>query len=136
MNIVVVWSSPNKDGLTASAKESFLRGIRKTDSKIEEIHLNETKMEHCRACGRGWGLCSSAGKCVIKDDFEDIYSELTKADGVECLHSMEEALKHMGMRAYDRVPVIRFNKEYMLPALENAGEIYSIRVKDGFDMQY
>ena len=27
-------------------------------------------------------------------------------------------------------------KEYMLPALENAGEIYSIRVKDGFDMQY
>lgn len=49
---------------------------------------------------------------------------------------MEEALKHMGMRAYDRVPVIRFNKEYMLPALENAGEIYSIRVKDGFDMQY
>lgn len=188
MNIVVVWSSPNKDGLTASAKESFLRGIRKTDSKIEEIHLNETKMEHCRACGRGWGLCSSAGKCVIKDDFEDIYSELTKADGivfisavywhdmtecmkafidrlrrcetahnrylagkrcfliacaggtglgaVECLHSMEEALKHMGMRAYDRVPVIRFNKEYMFPALENAGEIYSIRVKDGFDMQY
>ena len=30
LNIVVVWSSPNKDGLTASAKESFLRGIRKT----------------------------------------------------------------------------------------------------------
>ena len=55
---------------------------------------------------------------------------------VECLHNMEEALKHMGMRAYDRVPVIRFNKDYMLPALREAGRLYSRRLVDGFDMKY
>ena len=55
---------------------------------------------------------------------------------IECLHNMEETLKHMNMRAYDRIPVIRYNKEYMLPALENAGETYAHRLVDGFDMQY
>ena len=49
---------------------------------------------------------------------------------------MEESIKHMGMRAYDRIPVIRFNSDYILPALEQAGELYSKRIKDGFDMQY
>ena len=40
------------------------------------------------------------------------------------------------MRAYDRIPVIRFNKDYILPALETAGEVYMKRLKTGFDMQY
>jgi len=42
----------------------------------------------------------------------------------------------MGMRAYDRLPVIRYNEGYMLPALEKAGETYAIRLAEGFDMQY
>ena len=45
-------------------------------------------------------------------------------------------MKHMGMRAYDRLPVIRYNKDYMLPALEKAGETYGVRLTEGFDMQY
>ena len=49
---------------------------------------------------------------------------------------MEETLKHMGMRAYDRIPVIRYNKDYMLTALEKAGATYAKRIVDGFDMQY
>ena len=55
---------------------------------------------------------------------------------IECLHNMEETLKHMDMRAYDRIPIIRYNKEYMLPALEKAGEVYVSRIANGFDMQY
>ena len=32
--------------------------------------------------------------------------------------------------------VSRHNKDYMFPALENAGKIYVHRLVDGFDMQY
>lgn len=188
MKIAVVWSSPNKNGLTASAKDSFLSGLLKSGAEVEEIHLNEKKLEHCRACGNGWGTCRANGHCVLKDDFEEIYQTLENADGIvfvtavywhdmtecmkafidrlrrcetahngylagkrcfliacaggtglgatQCLIHMEEALQHMNMRAYDRIPVIRFNKDYILPALKQAGEIYAIRLKDGFDMQY
>lgn len=188
MKIVVIWSSANTDGLTASAKDCFLRGLRKQSAEIEEIHLNRLHLEHCQACRDGWGSCADKGFCWKKDDFQEIYKKLSEADGIvfvsavywhdvtecmkafldrlrrcetahnhflagkrcfliscaggtglgaiECLHNMEETLKHMGMRAYDRIPVIRFNKDYILPALEHAGEIYAARTVNGFDMQY
>ena len=42
----------------------------------------------------------------------------------------------MGMRAYDRIPVVRYNSTYMLPALREAGKTYAERLETGFDMYY
>lgn len=188
MKVTLLWSSPNQDGLTASAKDSFLAGLLKTEAETEVIHLNRKWLGHCLACGNGWGTCRAEGTCVLKDDFSEIYQKLTESDGivlitavywhdmteqmkafvdrlrrcetghnrflsgkrcflaacaggtglgaVECLHHMEETIKHMGMRAYDRIPVTRFNRDYILTALETAGELYGRRLRDGFDMQY
>ena len=60
----------------------------------------------------------------------------TGRGALECLWHLEQALQHMGMRAFDRLPVVRFNRDYMLPALEKAGAIYVERLRDGFDMMY
>ena len=191
MKITVLWSSPNMDGLTAAAKNAFISGLKNSGAEelqINEIHLNHRKLDHCIACGNGFGSCRKNGSCILNDDFESIYKELMESDGIvlisavywhdmtecmkafvdrlrrcetahnhflkgkrcllvacaggtglgviECLHNMEECVKHMGMRAYDRIPVIRFNKDYMLPALVTAGKLYVQRIPDGFDMQY
>ena len=188
MKTAVVWSSPNTDGLTAAAKDSFIKGLLSAGVEVEEIHLNRRKIEHCRACGNGWGTCLSEGKCVLQDDFADVYQKLVEADGIvfvtavywhdltecmkafidrlrrcearhnhflsgkrcvliacaggtgkgtiECLHNFEEALTHMGMRAYDRIPVVRYNRDYMIPALEPAGRTYADRLENGFDMYF
>ena len=79
---VVVWSSPNTDGLTASAKDQVIKGLMDGDAEVTEIHLNRKHLEHCMACGDGWGTCLSEGRCVIQDDFEDIYRTLVEADGI------------------------------------------------------
>ncbi len=185
--LVLIWSTPNTDGLTAAAKDAFLAGVRETDATFEEIHLNRRTIHHCRACGNGWGNCAEEGKCVIDDDFADIYQKLAEADGfvlvtavywkdlteqmkafmdrlrrcerhshllegrrcflvacaggsglgtIECLHNMEEYLSQMRMRAYDRIPVNRFNREYILPALQPAGKTYAERLTTGFDMRF
>ena len=186
--VALIWSSPNKDGLTASAKESMISGLTSDDIEITEIHLNEKKIEHCRACGNGWGTCNKTGNCVIKDDFSDIYDILIEADGIifvsavywsdmtecfkaffdrlrrcdatknhlladkrciivacaggtgrgtlECMTQFERGLTHMGMRVYDRIPVVRFNKDYMLPALKGASKAYATALINGFDMYY
>ncbi len=186
--VVVIWSSPNTDGLTASAKDSFIEGLAGAGTEYEEIHLNKKNVGSCRGCGNGWGTCLASGKCVIKDDFAEIYEKLVNADGIvfvtavywhdlteqmkafmdrlrrcearhnhflkdkrcvlvacaggtgrgaiECLWSLEEYLKHMDMRAYDRIPVVRYNKDYMIPALKNAGSTYAERLVTGFDMYY
>ena len=55
---------------------------------------------------------------------------------LECLTQLERGLTHMGMRAYDRIPVVRFNKPYILPALREAGSTYADCLENGFDMYY
>ncbi len=188
MKIAVIWSSPNKDGLTAEAKNNLIAGISETECEIDEIPLNRMHLESCRACGNGWGTCNKNGTCVLKDDFQNIYQRLVEADGIvfvtavywsemteqmklfvdrlrrceathnhflagkrgvlvacaggtgngatECLLQMEAALKHMGMRAYDRIPVNRYNKDYMMPALKQAGNVYVECLENGFNMYY
>ena len=186
--VAVLWSSPNTDGLTASAKDQLIRGLEASEVQVEEIHLNRRKLEHCRACGNGWGSCRTEGKCVIQDDFSEIYRTLQDADGIvfvsavywsdmtecfkaffdrlrrcdaihnhslsekrcvlaacaggtgrgtlECLSQLERGLTHMGMRVYDRISVVRYNKAYILPALFDAGKTYANRLEQGFDMYY
>lgn len=188
MKVTVIWSSPNKEGLTASAKNNFIEGLKNKGVEINEIQLNKKKIENCRACGNGWGTCRSEGKCMLKDDFSEIYAQLKDSDGIvfvsavywsemtecfkafidrlrrceatanhflaekrcvlvacaggtgrgtlECLQQMEKALVHMNMRAYDRIPVNRYNSEYILPALIKAGETYADKLENGFDMYY
>lgn len=188
MKIAVLWSSPNTDGLTAAAKNKFIAGAIKSGSEIEEIHLNKLNINHCMACGDGLGACYSQGKCVLKDDFAQIYAKLAEADAIviitavywfdltecmkafidrlrrcdafynhllenkkcflvacaggsgngpiQCLNKMEETLKHMKMVAYDRIPVVRFNKDYVLPMLEYAGETFAHRLETDFYAGY
>ena len=186
--VAVVWSSPNTDGLTASAKDQFARGLSDAGAQVQEIHLNRQSIEHCQACGNGWGTCNKKGMCVVRDDFSAVYQTLAEADGIvwisavywsdmtecfkaffdrlrrcdathnhflaekrcvliacaggtgkgtlECLTQLERGLIHMGMRAYDRIPVVRYNREYSLPALYEAGRVYVDRLENGFDMYY
>ena len=186
--VAVIWSSPNTDGLTAAAKSQFIRGLEDADVQVEEIHLNKKQLEHCRACGNGWGTCRNEGRCVIQDDFAEIYKILQEVDGIvfvsavywsdmtecfkaffdrlrrcdaihnhflsekrcvlvacaggtgrgtlECLTQLERGMTHMGMRVYDRIPVVRYNKDYILPALFEAGKTYADRLENGFDMYY
>ena len=186
--VAIVWSSPNTDGLTASAKNQIMKGLADAGVQAGEIHLNRKKLEHCRACGNGWGTCRTAGACVIKDDFAGICQTLAEADGIvwisavywsdmtecfkaffdrlrrcdavhnhalaekrcvlvacaggtgrgtlDCLQQLEKGLTHMGMRAYDRISVVRYNRDYILPALYEAGKTYADRLENGFDMYY
>ena len=186
--VAVIWSSPNSDGLTASAKNQFVKGLTEAGAEVNEIQLNKKKLEHCRACGNGWGTCNKMGSCVIQDDFAEIYKALEEADGIvwisavywsemtecfkaffdrlrrcdatknhylaekrcvlmacaggtgrgtlECLSQLERGMTHMGMRVYDRISVVRYNKDYILPALESAGKTYATVLETGFDMYY
>lgn len=176
MKILVIWASPNNEGLTASAKNKILEGINDANGDVDVVQLNKCNLKQCLACGNGWGKCRSKGQCIIPDDFSGIYDKMTKADGViwvtpvywhdlaevlkcfldrlrrcetgynhylkekacllvacaggtgigaiQCLHNLEETCNHMKMITVDRLPVIRFNQNYMLPALSIAGQSF------------
>lgn len=174
MPLLVVWASPNQDGLTAAAKDRVLAGIEKAGVEAQTVHLSTCAVKRCLTCDNGWGLCRSEGRCIIRDDFASLYEKMQNATGivwitpvywhdlaeclktfldrlrrcetghnhflrgkknilvacaggtgrgaVQCLDAFETTLGHMEMIALDRLSMIRFNRDYMLPALESAGE--------------
>lgn len=175
--IVMLWSSPNEDGLTASAAKEAAQGALSQDAELVSVQVNALQLMHCKACANGWGLCASEGRCVQQDDFQQLYDQLIEADGIilvtavywhdvtecmkafldrlrrcetahnhalagkstlliacaggsgrgatQCLYIMEDTLSHMKTTAFDRLPVTRFNRSYMLPALQGAGAAFA-----------
>lgn len=65
MSILVIWASPNTDGLTATAAENIRKGIEDAGAVPELLHLNRQPIRSCLACGDGWGDCQAKGSCVI-----------------------------------------------------------------------
>ena len=98
MPILVIWSSPNTDCLTAAAAGQVVQGIQAAGAQAEVIHLNSKNVSMCRACGNSWGTCLSHGKCVIDDDFQQIYQAIQDCDALVLVtpvywHDVSENMK-------------------------------------------
>ncbi len=60
----------------ASAKNQMMKGLTDAGVQTTDIHLNKKTLEHCRACGNGWGTCNKTGSCVLYDDFMEFYENI------------------------------------------------------------
>ena len=82
MNIIVISSSPNKDGLTTACARAAARGIRSAGGKAEEVRLNDLNISMCQACNDGWGTCLPEHRCQVEDDFQALHERLSSVDGL------------------------------------------------------
>ena len=79
MKIISVNGSPHKDkGNTYIIVKAFLDGARQADAEIVEIFLQDKKIDYCLGCYMCWAKIP--GKCVQKDDMQEIISEVLKSD--------------------------------------------------------
>ncbi len=80
--VVVITSSPNKDGLTAACGTSAQEGAREAGAETVILDLNSLKIGRCQACGTGYGPCRSEHVCQVKDDFQSAHSLVLSADAL------------------------------------------------------
>ena len=80
MQIVVIHTSPNDDGLTASLADAAVAGATAAGAQTEMVKLTDLEMARCRQCGNGWGICRDEGRCVIEDDFGGLRGKVVEAD--------------------------------------------------------
>ena len=72
---------PNKVGLTFSCVEECEKELKKLNYEYEHICINKKNIKKCNACGnRGWGICLKEHKCILNDDFNEIYDYMKKFD--------------------------------------------------------
>lgn len=82
MKAIGIQSSPNTDGLTCQLAQAALDGAESGGAEFELVHLNKLRIESCKAHDRGWGTCRTEGKCVIRDDFQDLREKINEADAL------------------------------------------------------
>ena len=80
MRILIIQSSPNRDGLTAACAAAVAEGARAAGAEVEDVRLNDLAIERCDACGNGWGTCREQHHCQQKDDFQALHARVAGAD--------------------------------------------------------
>lgn len=73
-------SSRGEKGNTNIMVEEFLKGAREAGAETENILLIEKNIKHCLACFTCWR--KTPGKCVTKDDMEELLRKLMDSDVV------------------------------------------------------
>jgi len=82
MNLIIIQSSPNEDGLTAACAAAAAEGARQAGGSVEAIKLNDAHVGMCQACERGWGACHTTHECQVEDGFQALHQHLVTADGL------------------------------------------------------
>ncbi len=78
MKLVVVASSPRKNGNSNALAEAFARGATENGNDVEIIYLYNKHIGFCHGCL----ACQKILKCVINDDAKEIYEKIGNADVV------------------------------------------------------
>ena len=78
MKILGILSSLRKGGNTEFLLDIALEEAEKHGVQVLKASLRGKKIAPCNACGK----CNPSGKCVIKDDMQEIYQQMLESDGI------------------------------------------------------
>ncbi len=79
MKVLAINGSARRDGNTAILLNTVLEECRKAGIDTELIQFGGSIIEPCKAC---WA-CGGKGNCVHHhDQFQDVFTKMTKADGI------------------------------------------------------
>jgi multimeric flavodoxin WrbA len=76
--ILAIYGSPRRKGNTSLLLERAVLGARDGGGQVTEIVLRDLEMSPCLEI---YG-CRKSGRCVIKDDFQEVYDQLLSCQGL------------------------------------------------------
>lgn len=78
MNVIVISTSLRAHSNSDALANEFIRGAQDAGHTVEKISLVDKNIQFCKGCL----ACQKLGKCVIKDDVNDIMEKVLNADVV------------------------------------------------------
>ncbi|EHI99540.1 NADPH-dependent FMN reductase [Clostridium sp. DL-VIII] len=76
MKVLGIMGSPRSNGNSSTLLKKVLEGAKANGAVINSISLNNLDINGCINCN----ACKRTGKCVIKDDMQNIYDMINDAD--------------------------------------------------------
>lgn len=78
INVLAIYGSPRREGNTALLLKKAVQGVRDSGGKVNEINIGDLTISPCLEI---YG-CKKDGRCVIQDDFQEVYDQIDKCDGI------------------------------------------------------
>ncbi|MFW5959942.1 MAG: flavodoxin family protein, partial [Chitinivibrionales bacterium] len=78
MNILVLRGNPREEGHTQAVTDRVVRGMESEGGSIKDIRLFDKRINRCRGCFKCW--YAHKGRCVFRDDMDDLLPALYNAD--------------------------------------------------------
>jgi multimeric flavodoxin WrbA len=78
IHIIGIVGSPRIKGNTEMLTMEALKAAAEEGAQTELVRLAEKEVKPCDACLS----CRKTGECRIKDDFQEIFNRMIKADGI------------------------------------------------------
>lgn len=78
MRILGIVGSPRRNGNTEILMREALKPAADSGCETEMFLLSEKEVAPCDACG----ICFKTGSCVVKDDMQELYERMARADGI------------------------------------------------------
>lgn len=75
--VLILSGSPRKGGNSDLLCNEFMRGAAESGNAAETVRIAEKKIGYCRGC---YYCRQSGGKCVIKDDMDEVLQKIIDAD--------------------------------------------------------
>jgi multimeric flavodoxin WrbA len=77
-NILAIYGSPRRKGNTTLLLDHAVQGALETGARVEKKVLRDLRMSPCLEI---YG-CKKTGRCVIQDDFQEVYDQLLACNGL------------------------------------------------------
>lgn len=78
MKVLGVYGSPRKGGNSDLLLDRALAGAAAAGAEVRRVFARDLKISGCRECGG----CDQTGKCVQKDEMQEVYPLLYEADAI------------------------------------------------------
>jgi len=78
VKILSIYGSPRRKGNTSLLLKNAVKGAIEAGAEVEELVLRDLKMSPCLEI---YG-CKETGRCVIQDDFQQVYDKLLSCQGL------------------------------------------------------
>lgn len=82
MNVIILETSPNADGLTAACAAAAAEGVRRAGGSPTRVRVNDLNIGNCQACDNGWGTCRTEHGCQVEDDFQALHRQVLEAEAL------------------------------------------------------
>jgi multimeric flavodoxin WrbA len=78
VRILAIYGSPRRKGNTSLLLKNAVKGAIEAGAEVEELVLRDLKMSPCLEIYS----CKETGRCVIQDDFQQVYDKLLSCHGL------------------------------------------------------